>query len=609
MGRLRLICRLAARDLRRRRTEAILLLLVFTAATTTLALGLVLNGVTNSQPYLQTRNATAGPDAVLNFNPNGSAAVTREGLTQLAALEHASGVTGHTGPYPATWAHLEANGHAAGAQVEGRQTAPASVDQPEVTQGSWLRGNGTAVLERTFAQALGVTVGDTVTLNGRPFTVTGIAVSAAVPPYPRVCDNGCETSTSAQAGAQTGQAWLTETDARSLATPGDPLYYFLNLKLADPNQANAFANAHSTDVSQISWNTWQSISWLDGKVIMSEQRVMVVFSWLLGMLAIASVAVLVGGRMADQTRRVGLLKAVGGSPGLVAVILLAEYLVIALAASVAGLLAGWAVAPLLTRPGAGLLGTGASPGLTVSTVAIVAIVALLVALLGTFIPAVRAARISTIRALAASVRPPKRRARLTALSARLPVPMLLGLRIAGRRPRRTALNVASIAVTAGGIIAVLAVSGRARLSFLQLGGGSGLANPIADQLGQLLLVVTVMLAILAAINIIFITWASVHDVRVSSALTRALGATPEQVTAGLVAAQVLPALTGAVLGIPLGIGLSVALQHGTDVTYPPVAGVLAVIAGTVIAVTALTTPAAHASNHRPIAQALQGETT
>jgi putative ABC transport system permease protein len=337
---------------------------------------------------------------------------------------------------------------------------------------------------------------------------------------------------------------------------------------------------------------------------------MSIFSWLLGMLAIASVAVLVGARMADQTRRAGLLKAAGGTPRLVAAVLLAEYIVIAVAAAAAGLLAGWAAAPLLTRPGAGLLGTGASPGLTVSTVAVVTIVALLVAMLGTFIPAVRAARVSTIRALAAPVRPPRRRARLTALSARLPVPVLLGLRIAGRRPRRTALSAASIAVTAGGIIAVLAVSGRARLSFPQSGGDGGLANPVAGQLGQLLLAATAMLAILAAINVIFITWASVHDVRVSSALARALGATPRQVTAGLVSAQVLPALAGAVLGIPLGIGLSVALQHGTNnITYPPVAGVLAVLLGTVMAVVVLTTPAAHASNHRPIAQALQDEAT
>ncbi len=125
-----------------RRTEAVLLLLVFTAATTTLALGLVLDGVTN-QPYLQTRNATAGPDVVLRLNPNGSAAVSRKGLAQLMGLEHVSGVTGHTGPYPTTWARLEANGHAAGAQAEGRGTAPASIDRPKLTQGRWLQGNGT----------------------------------------------------------------------------------------------------------------------------------------------------------------------------------------------------------------------------------------------------------------------------------------------------------------------------------------------------------------------------------------------------------------------------------------------------------------------------------
>ena len=34
--------------------------------------------------------------------------------------------------------------------------------------------------------------------------------------------------------------------------------------------------------------------------------------------------------MADQIRRVGLLKAVGGTPGLVAAVLLAEYVVVAL---------------------------------------------------------------------------------------------------------------------------------------------------------------------------------------------------------------------------------------------------------------------------------------
>ncbi len=84
--------------------------------------------------------------------------------------------------------------------------------------------------------------------------------------------------------------------------------------------------------------------------------------WLLGLLAVASVSVLVGGRMADQTRRVGLLKAVGGTPGLVAAVLLAEYVLVALVAAAAGLLAGRLTAPLLTEPGAGLVGAAGDAG-------------------------------------------------------------------------------------------------------------------------------------------------------------------------------------------------------------------------------------------------------
>ena len=63
MGKVLLVGRLAARDLRHRPAQAVLLLLAITAATATLTLGLALHGVT-SQPYQQTRAATNGPDVV-----------------------------------------------------------------------------------------------------------------------------------------------------------------------------------------------------------------------------------------------------------------------------------------------------------------------------------------------------------------------------------------------------------------------------------------------------------------------------------------------------------------------------------------------------------------
>ena len=63
MGKIVLVGRLAARDLRHHPAQAVLLLLAITAATAVLTLGLALHGVT-SHPYQQTRAATRGPDVV-----------------------------------------------------------------------------------------------------------------------------------------------------------------------------------------------------------------------------------------------------------------------------------------------------------------------------------------------------------------------------------------------------------------------------------------------------------------------------------------------------------------------------------------------------------------
>jgi ABC-type antimicrobial peptide transport system permease subunit len=102
----------------------------------------------------------------------------------------------------------------------------------------------------------------------------------------------------------------------------------------------------------------------------------VIGAWLLGLLAVASVSVLVGGRMADQTRRVGFLKAVGGTPRPVAALLLAEYVLVAIVAAAAGLALGSLTAPLLTESGAGLIGSAGTASITMSTAGLVTAVAL-----------------------------------------------------------------------------------------------------------------------------------------------------------------------------------------------------------------------------------------
>ena len=612
MGKAFLLGLLAAKDLRRHLSEGVLLFVVIAAASATLTLGLVLHGETNN-PYTTTQAATNGPDAVANLSPtlstNGSISANADPV-DLAAAERAPGVVGRSGPYPMTFALIDAHGITTSAMLEGRDSAPATLAQPVLTAGSWIRDGG-VVIERSFADALGVRVGDALTLNGRTVKVVGVAVDAATAPYPHVCAGGwCDLIYRASIAHeqisqyQPGLIWLPRSAAMNLATPDVGISYLLNLKLAHPAQAPAFAASYSRAPPSgptVVVKSWQEVSTDAAKLVRGPHTVLLVGSGLLILLALASVAVLVGGRLSEQTRRVGLLKAVGATPGTVAAVLLVEHLAVTLIAAAAGLAIGWGLAPLLTSPGAGLLGAPGAPPVAASTVAIVIGVALAVAVLATLTPALQAARTSTISALADAARPPRRSARLNALSIRLPIALLLGVRLAARRPRRLALSTLSVTVTVAGIVAIV-------IEHARLDAPTQLVNPQNQRITQVMLVITVMLIVLAAINTILITWATVLDARHASALARALGATPHQVSAALSAAQFLSVLPGSLLGVPAGMGLLKAVTKSGDAyKLVPIWWFLLIILGTWLITSALTTIPAQSASRQPTSQILQAE--
>jgi putative ABC transport system permease protein len=612
-GRGFLVFRLAAKDLRHRPAQAFLLLLAIAAGTTTLTLGLALHGTTNN-PYARTRAATNGPDVVATVMPGGSspqgpstAATPGDSAgpdlsaaaeaAALTPLERAAGVAGFSGPFPVTWTSLRRGHTSGGAEVEGRSAAASSVDQPKLLRGSWVEPGG-VVVEAGFASALRLHVGDQLTLGSARFEIVGTAATAAIPSYPDVCAEaeGCFIVGNVSS-ANPGLVWATEADALRIAGGDGPIAYFLNLKLGDPAAAIAFADQGNASVSPSApyLLSWQRIRTGDAQVLMKVQVVLSIGSWLLGLLAIASVAVLVGGRMAEQTRRVGLLKAVGATPRIVAVVLLLEHAMIALCAAALGLVTGWVAAPLIDRPGAGLIGAPNAPSLTGSTVASVVALALGVAVLATFVPAIHAARQSTVAALNDAARPPRRRAWVVGLSARLPAPMLLGVRLAARRPRRLVLSVFSVAVTTSGLVTVLII--RARASNWSLG----------PQVMRVTTIISVMLIALAAVNAVFIAWTTSLDARHTAALARALGSTPRQLTVGLTVAQLMPALVGALLGVPGGIVIYNNPSHAGATMLPSALWVAVTIVLTLIAIAVLTAVPTIIGSRRPIAEVLQAE--
>lgn len=603
MGRLLLVLRLAWRDVRRRPIEATLALLVMVVATTTLTIGLALHGVTD-HPYEQTKAATAGPDAVAGFlSENGAPPASAD----VDAITRLPGVTAHGALMPMAHTTFALGGRTATVQALGREPGGGDpIDRPKLTSGAWV-GAGSVVLERGFADALGARVGDHVTLGGRSFRIGGTAVSAALPSYPSsLCHLLCFAGVAPGPHAfDLGLVWLTPADLATVHERTTPaVVYLLDLRLADPSTAPAFAAAHgrlpAPGVTAPFVLPWQQIRDADAGVTRSAQAALQVGAVLLALLAIAGLTVLAGRRTLAQTRRVGLLKAVGGTPGLIALVLLVEHLALAVLAAAAGLGAGRLLAGRFTAPGAGLLGSPGPASLTASTVVVVIVAALLVALTATLLPALRAARSATITALEAPARTPRRHGRLIALSAKLPAPLLLGLRLIGRRPARAALATLSTAVTATGLVTILtsaAVNAR---------DTGGLHNLRTERLAEVTTTITVMLLVLAAANTVFLTWATVADARHASALARAFGATPGQVTGGLSAAQVVPAALGALLGLPAGL---IVYREVTQTSFsgPSVAGLAAVVLGSVLAVVVCTAiPAALGARH-PVADVLSAE--
>jgi putative ABC transport system permease protein len=593
-GRALLLFRLARQDIRHHFAQALLLVAAIAVATATLTMAQALNGV-NANPYQQTKAATKGPDVVAQtIGKPGSAntsVTTPADIAALVALNHATGVEAHSGPYPMATAVIRSTGIVTEVSVEGRQPGVAAVDQPQVTDGMWIRPGG-VVVERAFAQAASLRLGQTIRLNGHPFQVVGFAVTTAFDGFPGI-----------------SLIWAAEAVVRSLATKAAPLTYYSNLKLSDasPRAAAAFVTAHSSDSASSAFLTsWTVTADQDSSFLRSDQAVLLTGATLLSLLALASVAVLVGSRLAEGTRRVGLLKAVGGTPDLVAATFLAENLFLALVAAFVGLVAGWRAAPLISKPEAELVGTAGAPPLTLVTVVVALGVALAVALASTLVPAIRAARMSTVSALADAPRLPRRRESLIRLSRKLPVPALVGLRLVARRPRRAILSAASIAVTVMGLVATLAIHTGVDNKLSHFGSPGGLVNPDIPRAEQVLTVLTILLVTLAALTAIFTAWATVLDARRASAVTLALGATPRQVQAGLAMTQVIPALPGAILGLPLGIGLFKVASHGLS-GLPPVLWLVAAVLGTVVVVAALTSVPARIGLRRPVAEMLQTE--
>ncbi|GHA78496.1 hypothetical protein GCM10010330_35100 [Streptomyces tendae] len=552
MGRLLLIWRLVARDLRRSPGEAVVFLVAVTAATASLTLGMATDDAV-AAGYLKTREATAGPDIVAVTTDPDPAALARR-------IARAPGTDTVADPVPGFSTTVRAHGRTENTAVEGRERTASAVDRPLVTSGTWVRDGG-AVVERGFAQALGVRVGDRVTIGGRDYPVVGTAVSAATAVYP--WGNWASGPGPSDLG---GRIWLTTDDARDAA--GDAsLLYLLNIKLSDPGATRSWTSTVLTDgirgQAWVNTHPWQSLLDGDTRLLRSARPALVIGGGLLAAAALVTLASLAAVRAPRDHRRAALFKAVGATPRTVAALLLAQYLLLAVVAAAAGVTVGCLTAPALADPSAGLLNTAGPP--TTDIVVAVTLLAVLVALTGTLGPVVRTVRSSTVDTLADPAHLIVHRPRLTAMTVHLPTALLIGVRLIARRPGRAVLSAVGTAATT--VMVTAALTFRVSLEAETAQGTSTFENIRNAVTGQVMLGVTVALVALSVLNTVLVSWSTAVQARRALAVTRTLGATPGQVVAALCTAQLLPAVGGIAVGIPTGVGLF-ALFSAVVVTPP-----------------------------------------
>jgi putative ABC transport system permease protein len=565
MRSLRLAARLARGNLRRRPAQALLLLLALTIATGVLGVAASVYGSADA-PWDRVWRATRGFHVSLGvYHPPdepGNHAFVQELRGQAARLATAPGVVGVGGP----WTHLYGSIAVAGGEedltAEIRDPGPYEVDQPLVTSGRWLGEGGGVVLESGLAATLHAGPGDTVTIQGRPFPVRGVAATVSRGRFPL---------------SRPAQVWVTPETARQLRDLGMTEEGFeLQLRLADPGDAAGFVAAHrpleATDPSSsvISYlETWQRRRADSHSDIDILAGTLFAAGGLIAILTVATAAVLIAGRMATQVRQVGTLKAVGVTPRQIVLVLLVEHLAIAAGATVLGLGIGRLLAPRVAETSVTVLGTPEPPPLTWGRVAIVAAVAFTVVLLGTIRPALRGIRQSTLRSLVAGPRPPRRPGRLGRLAASLglPLPGVLGLRSGWRRPGRLLVNAAGLLLGVAMIVVALALRDSLDLLSLRPAEPGHAASDAAvavlyDQIRAVIFATAGLLLALATINAIIVATFAARDAARNHAVLRAVGATPRQTVIALVVSQLGACAVAVVVGIPLGLGLWSLMEGG-----------------------------------------------
>jgi putative ABC transport system permease protein len=582
--------KLAFSGMRSRLLASALTILLSSAAAATIVLALEV-GATARDPWQRTFDAAHGAHVIATAPSEADARAigTLPGVAERARTVPSATATATITP-----------GDTEPLDVSGLRP-PVRVDAPVRTAGSPLREGG-IVLERSLADALGLTVGTKLRFAAPDgpveLTVIGTAISPGQPRYPR---------------QNPGAAWVTRATLERIEPDQSRWRWTQAVRITDPQAAPAFAERAAASLASLApgmalVRTWQQQR---DEALRDAQPIAIIlttYTVVLLVVVFAVVAILVGARASAQYREIGFLKAVGLTPRQVTAVFALESAALGLIAVVMGFTIGALLAPRLAAPSAEtMLG---SPTIAANPWHfLIAACPVLLVLLGSARSSTRrSTRFSVLHAIQAGTAAPARRSRLARALARAPlsVPLAVGLKDLLARRHRAIRLAGAIAVT--GAVIVFALSMQATLD----AQSSGEVSDVPEELPVLVYTLDAVLLLITATTLVAVALLAVRERVRDYGVLKTIGLTPTQIASSLVSAHAVVALLAALLSIPAGIGLYLAVYRvaggsSEDLVLAPWWWLALVPIGSVLVVAAATSLPARLATRIPIADALRYE--
>jgi ABC-type lipoprotein release transport system permease subunit len=578
------LVKLAFAGIRARTLPSALTILLAAAAAATIVIALEVGG-TGRDPWQRTFDAANGAH-VLALVPSQADA------RAIAALP---GVAQPDDPVPSVV--VPAGGGTDRLQLAGLR-APARVNAPVRTDGAAPPADG-IVLERSFADALGLRVGNTLRLAGAEgpvqLPVVGTAISPGQARYPR---------------SNPGVAWVTRATLERIEPDRGRWHWTQAIRLTDPAAAPGFAARAATSLppgaaSVSSWEDQRAAALLDAQPI---QLIVTTYTIVLLVVVFVVIALLVGARASQQQREIGLLKAVGLTPRQISAVFALESAALGFIAVIVGFAVGATLAPRLAAPSAETLLTAPTAAVNPWHLLVAACPILLVLVAAARSSTRRSTRFTVVHAIQSSAPSPTSRSRLAHALGRVPLPvsLTLGLKdLLSRRGRALRLS-GAIALTGAAI--VFALSMKASLDHRP----AGQVSDVPDELPLLVYTLDAVLLVITLTTLVAIALLSVRERIRDYGVLKAIGLTPKQIASSLVSAHAALALIAALVSIPVGVELyravyAVAGGDSQDLVIAPWWSLALVPIATILVVAGATSLPARLATRIPTADALRYE--